>query len=656
MKIIFLCSPVLLYTIFLLSPSLSTAQCPHTHIYINATKYFGHSGDDKAWRIIPIDDGDPDAIPNNGYIVVGSAYMGATGTDAFILRLDANLDSVWGKTFDGGAATPQADAAYSVVQTNSGLLMVCGVVKTKHFGTNYNQNVWVIKMKLNGDTLWKKQYGSDKTDAAYDIKQDHDGNFVVVGTATAANNDLAGDTVDHVGDIWVLKIDTNGAILRQQVFHGPNYVIGGDPDAAHSVVVDCAGKYVLSSSCSTCGKGDTTMQNLLIKMPSDLSSDSSVVLGKLMYSSDHPSYSIIQAYSGIFGTCSNSDPYVCNGISHYSGGCLQSAHDYWVSKTNHDLTDNSTFTNSCFDVDEGAVYGGTQGDDGWSVAQGCDGYLVAGFTKSGNSDNNVSCNNDPTSPYKEDAWIAKISSYDGSFMWDESLGDTSNDGAYYITRVYDGSFIMAGYASAPAVPISKGYDFFIVKFEDTTAACSKPAGLSRTVQTANCRVIFRWTASPCVPGYILKYKTVGAATWTTVDPAPNPSLLNLPAGNYVWTVQAKCTQHKISDTTRGMPFQIPNGCLKIGNENADGQENSLSVYPNPSDGSFEISLALDNYSGPATLELLDQVGQVISSSRGLIENGLLQRKIFSPLPSGYYWVKVIAGDRSFTTKLIIQRD
>ncbi|MCY7408889.1 MAG: T9SS type A sorting domain-containing protein, partial [Chitinophagales bacterium] len=390
------------------------------------------------------------------------------------------------------------------------------------------------------------------------------------------------------------------------------------------------------------------------KMPGDLSSDSSVILGKPASTSDHPSYNIIQPFSGTFGTCRNSDPYVCIGISHTLNFCLGSKHDYWVTKTNNNLTDNSTFANCPNDADEGAVYGGTQGDDGFSIAQGCDAYIMAGFTKSGNVGNNVSCNNDPTSPYKEDAWIAKIDSGTGGFIWNESLGDTSNDGAYYLARVYDASFIMVGYTSAPAVPSSKGYDFFIVKFEDTTATCSKPTGLSRTVQTTNCRVIFSWTSLPCVPSYILKYKTFSGSTWTTVDPAPNPDTVSFAGGNYVWTVQAKCSQHKSSDTTRGAGFQFPGSCHRIGNEAE--QKNSLLVYPNPSDGSFEISFSLNSFSGPAKVEILDLVGQVVSSSREMIEGGLLQRKIFSPFPSGCYWVRVIVNDQAFITRLILQRD
>ncbi|MCY7408899.1 MAG: hypothetical protein LH473_01375, partial [Chitinophagales bacterium] len=290
-----------------------------------------------------------------------------------------------------------------------------------------------MRLDLNGNlgTGWPKQYGSSSNDIAYDIKEDHDGNYIVVGTAGTDDGTMAGwsglNNAQDDGDIWVLKLSPGGSVLKQQLYYGAN----SGADAAHSVIVTCNNKYAIASFCNSCEAGDFT-EDYLLEISNDLSSDSSVILGKS--NKDQGSYNIIQVYSGIFGTCLYSDPYVSAGLSHTANGCLQDVHDFWATKTNNDLTDNTTFTNSCTDVDEGAVYGGTKLDDGFCAVQTCSGYVIVGYTKTGSNDNDVSCNSDGTSLYTEEIWMVKVNGSTGAVEWDESLGNTGDDGAYSIQR------------------------------------------------------------------------------------------------------------------------------------------------------------------------------------------------------------------------------
>lgn len=82
----------------------------------------------------------------------------------------------------------------------------------------------------------------------------------------------------------------------------------------------------------------------------------------------------------------------------------------------------------------------------------------------------------------------------------------------------------------------------------------------------------------------------------------------------------------------------------------------LSVYPNPSNGLFEVELQLENqFSGTGTIELLTPTGRVVSSSEVNIEDGLLHQQFaVSDVPSGFYWVRISTAVQVYQTKLILE--
>lgn len=91
----------------------------------------------------------------------------------------------------------------------------------------------------------------------------------------------------------------------------------------------------------------------------------------------------------------------------------------------------------------------------------------------------------------------------------------------------------------------------------------------------------------------------------------------------------------------------PAGCALASDEFS--ALDKVSIYPNPSnDGRFSIQskLALD------AIEIFNVNGQVIRNiERPVFENDIL---VISDLPSGFYFVKMSAGSRGTTKKLIVQ--
>ncbi|MHA2635190.1 MAG: InlB B-repeat-containing protein [bacterium JZ-2024 1] len=135
---------------------------------------------------------------DGGYIVAGDTYsFGAGSRDIWVLKLDANGNVLWQKTY-GGA---NWDGADSIQQTSDGGYIVAG--STYSFGAGY-RDIWVLKLDANGNVLWQKTYGGGNWDRAYSIQQTSDGGYIVAGDTYSFG---AGSS-----DIWVLKLDANGNI------------------------------------------------------------------------------------------------------------------------------------------------------------------------------------------------------------------------------------------------------------------------------------------------------------------------------------------------------------------------------------------------------------------------------------------------------------
>ncbi|MCY7409675.1 MAG: T9SS type A sorting domain-containing protein, partial [Chitinophagales bacterium] len=603
-------------------------------------------------------------------IAVGSANMTGTGKDIVIMRLNPDLSlyttSGYWQTMNPIILDGQGDedVAYAVEETNDGAtnyLIITGKETTNHIGGIKSENAWVGKMYLNG--YWApgwtngKEYGGTSRDVGYDIKEDRNGNYVIAGTATIGNNDVPTNPQGD-GDYWVFKVDPTTGYLNpiySKVYFGGAASQGND--YAHSLAIDCYnGNYVVSGFCKSCDpQNNQNSQTLLVKIKPDFSVGATPQdYGNIDATKkwDYGSFYIFQTHDGTFNYCAGSDDgFLSVGLQHPPfGGCWGGTHDFWALKTHSDLTENTAFIYQCVNADIGGSYGGRKNDKGFSAALTCGGYLLAGITQSdklvqtGCPTCEVSCNHYGVYPdlITEDIWLIKIDGTTNQIVWNESesIGkilsgsDGSNEGAYSLKRIYDGSYILAGYTGVNGVLGSK--DFFIVKFE-LTEACAAPTGLQVNSIGTYCASV-SWTNQPCVWKYKVESQEDGAGAWVTVaDPAPNPCYItdNTSAGlgNLSWRVTAYCSSSKYATTTAGTTFSVSycNGCTcpsRLGSDVSEYNNKLLSVYPNPSGGTFNIKLSIPDKNSPsATIDILDQAGKVISTLQSKTEDGLLEQQL-----------------------------
>ena len=188
-------------------------------------KTFGGSDDDRARSVQETIDG--------GYIVAGYTWSSSEREDVYILKLDANGNKLWEKTFGGS----YNDGAWSIQQTNDGGYVVAGY--TSSFGAG-SYDVYVLKLDTSGKEVWSKTFGGSSDDLAWSIQQTNDGGYIVAGYTWSSSK---------WEDVYILKLDANGNKVWEKVFGGSSW------DEARSIQQTNDGGYIVAGYTSSFGAG-----------------------------------------------------------------------------------------------------------------------------------------------------------------------------------------------------------------------------------------------------------------------------------------------------------------------------------------------------------------------------------------------------------------
>jgi hypothetical protein len=191
------------------------------------TRTYGGDSSDYGWSVEQTVDG--------GYVIAGNTNsFGAGGWDAYLLKLDANGDTLWTRTF-GGAGI---DGGYSVRQTADGGYLMAG--ETESFGSG-NRDVYLIKTDADGDSLWASTYGGPGHDEGSSIQRTTDGGYIIAGHTASYG---AGDV-----DVYIIKTDANGDSLWTRTYGGRDWEIG------KSVQLTFDGGYIIAGHTESFGAG-----------------------------------------------------------------------------------------------------------------------------------------------------------------------------------------------------------------------------------------------------------------------------------------------------------------------------------------------------------------------------------------------------------------
>ena len=111
---------------------------------------------------------------DGGYIVAGRMDSGTDYNDVYVIRTDGNGQALWTKTFGG----TNHDEGLSVQQVADGGYIVVGY--TRSYGAG-GSDAYVLRLDGNGDTLWTKIIGGPNGDCATSVQLTTDGGYVIAG-------------------------------------------------------------------------------------------------------------------------------------------------------------------------------------------------------------------------------------------------------------------------------------------------------------------------------------------------------------------------------------------------------------------------------------------------------------------------------------------
>ncbi|MCP4634798.1 MAG: T9SS type A sorting domain-containing protein [candidate division Zixibacteria bacterium] len=165
------------------------------------TKVYGEIHEDRAWSIQQTNDG--------GFIVAGlTSTPGEGNYDPYLLRLDANGDSLWSKRY---GIIGKTEVFYKILCTGDGGFITVGWYGATSSGSS-DRDVYVARTDSLGDTLWTRKYGGEWEEKGYYIDRTNDGGYIITGFSEgfATNN-----------DIYLFKINAAGDMLWEKIYSWP---------------------------------------------------------------------------------------------------------------------------------------------------------------------------------------------------------------------------------------------------------------------------------------------------------------------------------------------------------------------------------------------------------------------------------------------------
>lgn len=321
---------------------------------------------------------------DSGYIITG--VMNKTGYAAFLIKTDANGDTLWAKAY----VLAGNEMGYFAQQTMDGGYIVVGY--TDDIGAGL-KDVYLIKTDTIGNVLWAKAYGGTGYEIGFSVQQTADSGYIVMGT-------WDGDFGGQGGDIYLIKTNANGDTLWTRTYGGSS------TDRGNSVLQTADDGYIIAGYTYSFGEGFSDVY--LIKTDS---------IGDTLWSKTYGEWYGEMAYS-IKQT--QDDGYIIAG---FTGSFGNGGWDVYLIKT--DSVGDTLWTKT---------YGGMNDENGYYVQQTTDGgYVVAGQFDSITIPGGMG----------DDALLIKTAA-NGDILWTKTYGGSDTDWANSVQQTVDGGYIVAG--------------------------------------------------------------------------------------------------------------------------------------------------------------------------------------------------------------------
>jgi hypothetical protein len=177
---------------------------------------------------------------DGGFIICGFRGTGSIPRDPWLVKLNANGDSVWSRIY----ASSGDEWTGGVTQTDDGGYVIAGE-SAATVGGNYDAAI--LRTDSTGNIVWYRFYGDSGRDAAASILSTEDGGFIIAGLFETPNDD---------GDFWLLALNSNGDSLWNRTYNfrgrdwchafcrapGGGYLLAGTSDMLSDTVTYSIGR------------------------------------------------------------------------------------------------------------------------------------------------------------------------------------------------------------------------------------------------------------------------------------------------------------------------------------------------------------------------------------------------------------------------------
>ncbi len=336
---------------------------------------------------------------DSGYIIAGyTESFGAGAADVWLIKTDANGNEEWNRTF-GGAGGDYGD---SILQITDGGYIISGVKGS--YGTE-NDDVWLIKVDINGNEEWNKTFGGEYRETCKTIQKTSNGGYIISGSTKSYGN---GDF-----DIWLIKVDANGNEEWNRTFGGM------ESDTGNSVQQTTNGGYILTGITWSFGAGAADVW--LIKTDVNGNEEWNKTFGGS--EEDHGS-AVLQTID---------DGFIIAGLT---GSYGAGNYDTWLIKTDE---------NGMKEWDK--TFGSENYEDSYSIQQTLErGFIITG--QKGIYGAEVS-----------DALLIKTDA-NGNKEWEKTFGGVGQDISCFVQQTTDDGYILTGCTNSYG---AGDYDVWLIK-------------------------------------------------------------------------------------------------------------------------------------------------------------------------------------------------
>lgn len=159
---------------------------------------------------------------NGGYCATGATGIWPENMNIWVVRLNDQFEILWEREYDGGSGN---DRGFHVTEMDDGSLVIAG---RKAEGDSYDG--WLIKTDSLGNLQWELVLGDNGSDRFNCVCQSSDGSILAVGECFPVTS--------MYDDLWVIKVTLEGDLLWDRKlgstdgWDGGNWIVSGSDGAA----------------------------------------------------------------------------------------------------------------------------------------------------------------------------------------------------------------------------------------------------------------------------------------------------------------------------------------------------------------------------------------------------------------------------------------